>query len=78
MARGWESKAVEEQQQEALGRETAPVQPAVDPALATERESLRMARHRALADLQVACAPAHRAMLEHAIRDLEARLRSLG
>ena len=77
MARGWESKAVEGQQQEALDRPAPSAGPALDPALETERASLRMARNRALADLQVACAPAHRAMLEHAIRDLDARLTAL-
>ncbi len=77
MARGWESKAVENQQQEALGREAASVPSAVNPALATERTSLGLARSRALADLQLACAPAHRAMLEQAIADLDARLAAL-
>jgi hypothetical protein len=36
-----------------------------------------LARTRALADLQKACVPAHRAMLEHAIADLEQRLSAL-
>ena len=31
----------------------------------------------ALADLQMACAPAHRAMLEQAIADLDAQLAAL-
>jgi hypothetical protein len=79
MARGWESKAVEDQQQEA----TAAVKPAapVDPAEAArraERATLQLARTRALADLQQACAPAHRAMLEAAIRDLDEKIASLG
>jgi hypothetical protein len=33
-----------------------------------------LARTRALADLQAACAPAHRAMLEQAVSDLDRRL----
>jgi hypothetical protein len=78
MARGWESKAVEDQQQEA----TAAVKPAapVDPAEAArraERATLQLARTRALGDLQQACAPAHRAMLEIAIRDLDERIARL-
>jgi hypothetical protein len=77
MARGWESKAVENQQQEALATPAPAAGPALDPVLETERASLGLARSRALADLQVACAPAHRAMLEHAIRDLDARLSAL-
>jgi hypothetical protein len=79
MARGWESKAVENQQQEAQGRQ--PAQSAVAPpdaARAAERATLQLARTRALADLQQACAPAHRAMLEAAVRDLDARLAKLG
>lgn len=78
MARGWESKAVEGQQQEALEKASSSKPPVANPALETERASLRLARHRALADRQMACAPAHRAMLEQAIRDLDARLAALG
>jgi hypothetical protein len=37
-----------------------------------------LARTRALADLQKACVPAHRAMLEQAIADLDRRLEALG
>ena len=36
-----------------------------------------LARTRALADLQKACVPAHRAMLEQAIADLDERLKTL-
>jgi hypothetical protein len=36
-----------------------------------------LARTRALADLQKACVPAHRAMLEQAIADLDQRLATL-
>jgi hypothetical protein len=79
MARGWESKAVEDQQQEA--RATVKPAAAVDPAEAArraERATLQLARTRALGDLQQACAPAHRAMLETAIRDLDAKIAALG
>ena len=78
MARGWESKAVEDQQQDAPKR-AAPTG-AVDPAEAArraERGTLQLARTRALADLQHACAPAHRAMLEAAIRDLDEKIRAI-
>ena len=77
MARGWESKAVEDQQQEALTPPATTTGPAPDPVRQAERASLLLARTRALADLQLACAPAHRAMLEGAIRDLDARLARL-
>ena len=79
MARGWESKAVEDQQREAQTTGTAPkgaVDPA-EPARRAERATLQLARTRALADLQHACAPAHRAMLEAAIRDLDAKIRTI-
>jgi hypothetical protein len=78
MARGWESKAVEAQQDAA--EEGRPrTQPVSDHEIRTraERATLMLARTRALSDLQHACAPAHRAMLEHAIADLDRRLKSL-
>ena len=77
MARGWESKAVENQQQEAADRSSIPPV-REDPTRQVERSMLMLARSRALADLQLACAPAHRAMLEQAIRDLDARVAALG
>jgi hypothetical protein len=76
MARGWESKAVESQQEEAASKRSTPK--AFSPEEAkrrAERATLMLARTRALADLQQACAPAHRAMLEQAIADLDRRLR---
>ena len=76
MARGWESKAIEDQQQEAFAPSHAPAT-REDPSRQAERASLLLARSRALADLQLACAPAHRGMLEQAIRDLDARLAAL-
>jgi len=79
VARGWESKAVEDQQQEAR-KGAAPAAAKVDPAEAArkaERATLQLARTRALADLQHACAPAHRAMLEAAIRDLDEKIKAI-
>ncbi len=78
MARGFESKQVEAQQEAASARK--PTGPPVDRAhaqRAAERATLMLARTRALADLQRACAPAHRAMLEQAIADLDRRLAAL-
>jgi hypothetical protein len=75
MARGWESKSVEAQQDAASERREA--RPAVSPedaARMAQRGTLMLARTRALADLQQACAPAHRAMLERAIADLDRQL----
>jgi hypothetical protein len=79
MARGWESKSVESQQ------EAAAVKPSGAAAFSPEearrradRGILLLARTRALADLQQACVPAHRAMLEQAIADLDRRLNETG
>ena len=75
MARGWESKSVEAQQDARQAPKSAG--PALTPEQAArkaQRATLSLARSRALADLQVACAPAHRAMLEQAIADLDRRL----
>jgi hypothetical protein len=77
MARGWESKAVEDQQMEALAKPSVSTAAQEDPERQAARASLMLARSRALADLQLACAPAHRAMLEQAIRDLDQRLMGL-
>jgi len=75
MARGWESKSVESQQEAAAAKSSA-VAPfnREDAQGRAERATLMLARTRALADLQQACAPAHRAMLEQAIADLDRRL----
>jgi hypothetical protein len=75
MARGWESKSIESQQEEAAASRTS--KPAVDPADAarqSQRATLMLARTRALGDLQRACMPAHRAMLEQAIADLDEKI----
>ena len=78
MARGWESKSVEAQQEAsrtpgekraALSREEA--------ARKSERATLMLARTRLLADLQAACAPAHRGMLEQAVTDIDGRIKLL-
>jgi hypothetical protein len=78
MARGWESKAVEAQQEAAAdaGR-TAPSAPAGERERQAARTTLLLARTRALSDLQRACAPAHRAMLEQALAELDRRLAAL-
>jgi hypothetical protein len=75
MARGWESKSVESQQESAADRRhTGPPVNAADVARQTERNTLMLARTRVMADLQMACVPAHRAMLEQAMADLDRRL----
>lgn len=78
MARGFESKMVEFQQEEAQRRKSpgAPLTPE-EQARVSKRRSLELARARAAADLDRATAPAHRRMLEQALAALDERLRSL-
>ena len=68
-----------EAQQEAAAdtRHPAPVSAADSVRRSSERMTLQLARTRALADLQAACAPAHKAMLQQAIEDLDRRIASL-
>ena len=78
MARGWESKHVEAQQ-EAVNAPGKPAEPLSPNEIGRRgrRATLMLARTRALADLQHACAPAHRAMLEQAIAELNRQLAAL-
>lgn len=78
MARGWESKSIESQQDEAAARQPvgAPISEH-EAVRRAERATLMLARSRALADMQQACVAAHRAMLEQALADLDARLARL-
>lgn len=71
MARGWESKSVEAQQEDAARgkRSVTPENP--------RRRTLELARARAVADLAVATVPAHRAMLEKLIAALDEQLAAL-
>jgi hypothetical protein len=75
MARGFESKMVEFQQEEAArGRSTAPLLTADEKARRVRRESLQLARTRAAADLARATAPAHRRMLEQALAAIDQQI----
>ena len=79
MARGWESKAVEAQQDAAAtARIVGPSLSAEEQELQRTRAILQLARTQALGDLQRACAPAHRGMLEQKIADLDRQLALLG
>ena len=75
MARGWESKAVEQQQD---AREAAlNPGPRLNPeeiARGRKRQSLELARRQVLQQLQAASNPRHRQMLETALSDLDAQL----
>ena len=75
MARGWESKSVEEQQadRQRPSEATGPASPE-EAARLDHRRVLELTRARALADLANARSPAHRQMLEAAIRALDEQL----
>jgi hypothetical protein len=78
MARGFDSKFVEAQQEEATRPKT--LGPALTPeqrVAADRRRALELSRARAAADLERASAPAHRKMLEEALKSLDAELRKL-
>jgi hypothetical protein len=78
MARGFESKMVEFQQEEAArGRAKAGKVSPEEQARMARRGSLELARARAAADLSRATAPAHRAMLEQAIAALDEQLKTI-
>jgi hypothetical protein len=81
MARGWESKAVEEHRESpdrARSRKSHPAQNGEEQERVRKREELQLARKRTLADLAAARHERHRELLERALADLEARIRALG
>lgn len=75
MARGWESKAVEQQQEEAASSNAGRTQRSAEQIAEDQRrQNLELSRQRILQQLQVACNPRHRQMLERALADLDAQL----
>jgi hypothetical protein len=79
MARGWESKAVESQQDDARsarrpGRTLTPDQR----RRAERRAGLELAVAQAQAELQAACRSAHRDMVRLKLEALQAELQALG
>ena len=78
VARGWESKAVESQQEDA--RAGVKRRPALTPderRHAERRAMLELAVTQAQAELQAACRPAHREMLRLKLEALKAELGTL-
>jgi hypothetical protein len=76
MAKGWESKSVEEQQAEfssVPGPRKAPLSPA-DLKLQQQRDGLLLSRKRILQQLEAAHNPHHRKVLEDALAGLDERL----
>ncbi len=79
MARGWESKSVEEQQAEALETKSEHKRPlsAPEAARARKREGLLLSRKHILDEMQSSQNPRRREMLERALADLDSRLAAL-
>jgi hypothetical protein len=78
MARGWESKSIEAQQEEAArSRTTRPALTERERAIEDRRRTLELARRRTADDLARATAASHRAMLEQALTALDAQLQQL-
>ena len=77
MARGWESKSVEQQQEEATssqprGKVLTPEQIAEQ----QKRRGLELSRQRILQQLEMASNPQHRSMLQAALAELDTQLKA--
>lgn len=78
MARGWESKAVESQQEDARGATAAKRDWSPEAREQAQRRAmLELALASTQADLSVACRPAHREMLQRKLEALKAELGTL-
>ena len=78
MARGFESKMVEFNQEEAArGQSTTEKLTPEEQARLSRRITLELARKRAVTDLALATRYAHKALLEQAIKALDEQLREL-
>ena len=80
MARGWESKSVEDQisaREEAAAAGVRPRKTPEELELQAKRDGLLMIRTRTLSSLQAACDSRYRAHLERVLADIDAQLRNL-
>ncbi len=77
MARGWESKSVESQIEDADRLERGEVLTPEQRELRRKRESLELSRRRVLQDLAAARSEIHRAALEKALAFLDEEIRKL-
>jgi hypothetical protein len=76
MARGWESKDIENQQ-DLRDERRAAAKPQEKSEIEQKLEDLHLQRTRVLHDLQAACNPRYRAMVEESLRFLEDQIRKL-
>ena len=77
MARGWESKSVESQQNEDLGHGARSRESAEEIERKQKRESLELSRVRVSRELEAARSPVHRAALENALQFLNDELKKV-
>jgi hypothetical protein len=80
MARGWESKSVEQQQEESgrsRGRRPARVLTPEEQDRQQAREQLRLALARTETELRAACRPAHRDMLRLRLEAIRSELAAI-
>jgi len=78
MARGFESKSVESQQEEAQrSKITRPALSPEDQARQTRRTGLELALAQTQSEMKVACRPAHREMLKLRLEAIQAQIRDL-
>ena len=80
MARGWESKSVEDQMDEAKADRDAQIKPrlsAEDRERHTRTQSLRLSRSRIAGLLKTTRSDRYRAQLERTLEELDAQLREL-
>jgi hypothetical protein len=78
MARGFESKSVESQQEEAQrSKEMRPALSAEDQARQTRKAGLELALTQTQAEMSAACRPAHREMLKLRLEAIQAQIRDL-
>jgi len=80
VARGWESKSVEEQMDLAETGKANPTKPQLNEAqlrVQHERESIELSRERILRELEAARHPRHREQLSQALNFLDEQLSKL-
>jgi hypothetical protein len=78
MARGFESKAVESQQEEAQrAKTTRPALSPEDQLRQTRKTGLELALAQTQSELSAACRPAHREMLKLKLEAIQAQIRDL-
>jgi len=80
MARGWESKSVEAQQDEAAARATSekPRLTRESASRLRDKENLRLSLQSVVQQLERSQDPRHRALLERAMADLQRKIETFG